>query len=229
MACQKNALKRLDANKALLWPDLKISFARTFGKSKIDNDIAGETGKMFVSEDPLSYVYHQLSYLSSTNPGATEGDKVSRLFDGLPAYLKGNFIENPPQTVQAFTDRLKDVQRKQAYNQKALIENTVGMSVYLQINQHQLATNIGGLGNFNSLGHPTGATQQSLMNTLAYLTANQNQIIPYNLISNLAAMNFNQNPPQLGLSTKPAVVQSYANLPQTSLADHVTQIVKEAN
>jgi hypothetical protein len=180
-----------------------------------------------VSEDPLSYVYHQLSYLSSTNPVATEGDKVSRLFDGLPAYLKSNFIENPPQTVQAFTDRLKDFQRKQAYNQKALIENALRMSASSSSNQ--ITTNVGGSENFNIPSNNIGITQQSLMAALANLAINPTSSMPHNLISNLAAMNISQSPQSLGLSIKPAMVQSYVNLPTTSLAHHVTQIVMEAN
>jgi hypothetical protein len=71
--------------------------------------------------------------------------------------LRSNFIENPPQTVQVFTDQLKDLQRKQAYNQKAFIENALRMSELLSGNQ--ITTNVGGLENLNSLSNNTGITQ----------------------------------------------------------------------
>lgn len=63
---------------------------------------------MMAAEDPLSYVFHVLNYVSSTNPATSESDKVNRLFDGLPTSLKSAFVRDPPKTVQEFTDRLKD-------------------------------------------------------------------------------------------------------------------------
>jgi hypothetical protein len=84
LACQKNALKWYDTHKLLIWPALRDSFRETFGKSKVDFDIAGETGRMLVSEDPISYIYRILSYVKSTNPNATQEDKVARLFVACP-------------------------------------------------------------------------------------------------------------------------------------------------
>jgi hypothetical protein len=67
------------------------------------------------------------------------------------------------------------------------------------------------------------------MAALANLATNPTSSMPLNLISNLAAMNISQSPQSLGLWIDPVMVQPYVNLPTTSSADHVSQIVREAN
>lgn len=117
----RNALLWYETNKSLAtYADLKNSFLATFGKNRVDYDPEGQTERMMAAKDPLSYVFHVLNYITSTNPVASETDKVNRLFDGLPPSLKCAFVRDPPKTVQDFTDRFKDTAREAAYNQKAL-------------------------------------------------------------------------------------------------------------
>lgn len=84
---------------------------------------------MFASEDPLSYVFHVISYLQATNPAASEADEVTRLSGGLPTNLKSSFVRDTLKTVQEFTNRLRDVARESAYAQKALLQGIISPSV----------------------------------------------------------------------------------------------------
>lgn len=72
---------------------------------------------MLASEDPLSYIFHILSYVTITSPAATELEKTNRLIDGLPRALRSYFARGTPDTGQAFTDRLKSVAVEHAYKQ----------------------------------------------------------------------------------------------------------------
>ena len=72
---------------------------------------------MLAKEDPLSYVFHALSYIDITNPNATELEKANRLIDGLPRPLKAYFVRDTPDTVERFTARLKSVALEHAYKQ----------------------------------------------------------------------------------------------------------------
>lgn len=89
---------------------------------------------MLTAKDALSYVFYVLNYVSSTNSVASETDKVNRLFDGLPPSLKSAFIQDPPKTVQEFTDRLKGTAREAPYNQKALALGVIIPGMVQRIN-----------------------------------------------------------------------------------------------
>lgn len=124
LALQKNALKwfetHLIGNLNQPWDDLKAEFLKIFGKTRFELDLAGENGKMLASEDPLSYVFHMLSYMQVINPGASELEKTNRLIDGLPWGLKSYFVRDTPKTVHEFTEHLKAFAVEHAYNQSAL-------------------------------------------------------------------------------------------------------------
>lgn len=99
--------------------DMRDAFKEEFGKSQVDFDLAGESGRMLLAQDPRPHVYHVLSY----NPQATEQEKLLRLFDGLPVHLKKYFVRDRPQTIDEFTERIKDVKREQMYERKAVLQN----------------------------------------------------------------------------------------------------------
>lgn len=93
LCLSRNALQWYETNKTLAThAQLKDSFLTTFGKNRVDFDLEGQTGRMLAAGDPLFYVFHVLSYVTSTNPAASKTDKVNRLFDGLPTSLKSAFV-----------------------------------------------------------------------------------------------------------------------------------------
>ena len=125
LACEKSALRWHEANKANFasFSDLKKEFLSTFGKNIFDLDLQGYTRRHAAQEDPLAYVFETLEFIRMSNPQASDIEKVQRLFDGLPASLKAEFVRNGPQNVADFTKRLKDVLREKQYAAKALTYN----------------------------------------------------------------------------------------------------------
>lgn len=79
------AYKWYTTNKTLDWFDLKGSFREEFGKSQVEHDLTGESGRMLISKDPKSDVYHVLFYVQATNPRGTKTEKLICLFDVLPS------------------------------------------------------------------------------------------------------------------------------------------------
>lgn len=57
-------------------------FLRTFGRSQVDYDLLGESGKMATNEDPFPYIFHVLRYVKASSPNATEAEQITwlRLF-----------------------------------------------------------------------------------------------------------------------------------------------------
>lgn len=97
LCCDRSASKSHDHNKGIkTWNEMKQKFLSTFGKSRVDLDLQGESRKNQVAENPLSYVFTCLEYLEVSNPDATEETKVNALFDGLPNYLKAAFVRDLP-------------------------------------------------------------------------------------------------------------------------------------
>lgn len=132
LCLSRNALECHEANRSITdWSDLKKRFLDMFGKSKVDFDLEGESGKMLASEDPLSYVFHVISYLQATSRAASESDKVTRLFDGLPANLKSTFVRNSSTTVQEFTDR-SETWHKKAHTLKKLFGKALFLPMWSQ-------------------------------------------------------------------------------------------------
>lgn len=64
------------------WEELNDNFIKTFGKTYIDYDLMGKSGRMKFAEDPLSYVLNMLTYLNETSPHASEKDKIKHLVGG---------------------------------------------------------------------------------------------------------------------------------------------------
>lgn len=77
---------------------------------------------MLLTKDPRSYLYHVVAYVQATDPRATTEDQLIRLFEGLSTHFKKHFIRDKPTAINEFTERLKDVRRKQLYEQKSLLQ-----------------------------------------------------------------------------------------------------------
>ena len=95
-----------------------------FGKKKADLDLAGESLRVAANENPLAYVYNVLNYLKVTRPNATEPEKVDKLYDYLPLALKAEFVNNVSQSVAAFAEKLKNINRKLAFRQAAFLQQS---------------------------------------------------------------------------------------------------------
>lgn len=85
----------------------KAKVSQNFGKTWFELDLAGESGEMLASEDPLRYVFHMLSYMHVTNPTASELKETNRHVDGLPRFFKSYFVCDASKAVHDFTEREK--------------------------------------------------------------------------------------------------------------------------
>ena len=115
----KNALHWYQNNAQLGWEDLKKQFLRTFGKNKIDLDIAGESLRTVANEDPGGFVSSVLNYLKLTRPIAGDTEKIDQLYYCLPLSFKVEFVNSMPATVDSFTEKLENINRKLFYGQAA--------------------------------------------------------------------------------------------------------------
>ena len=112
-----------EADKQLrTWTDLKAAFLTTFGKTRVDFNIGGESSGLLASEDPVAFVYQVLNVVNTTSPNATEAEKVNRLFAELLIHMKPGIVRNPPQTVRSFTGRLRDLSREAAYVRTSMLQ-----------------------------------------------------------------------------------------------------------
>lgn len=82
-ALPKNSPKWLKANPSLTARGKpKARLLETFGKTRFELDLAGESAKLLASGDLLGYTFHVLNHIISISPNATE--KKNRI-----VYLSG--------------------------------------------------------------------------------------------------------------------------------------------
>lgn len=180
LTMEKSALRWFDANKTVqTFSEMKKKFLETFGRSQVDYDLLGESGKMAINEDPLAYIFHVLRYVKAISPNATEPEQVNKLFEGLPPHLKACFVRDRPTTVELFTERLKDVAREYAYKQKALFQENL-LNPYALSNPYGTVTpSLFPYGNNFTLSNPYGAvTSSSLPSGSNYKLSYQPVVTP---------------------------------------------------
>lgn len=104
---------------------MKKKISKTFGRSQVDYDLLGESGKMAINETPLAYHFQVLRHVEAINHNATEAEQVIKLFQGLTPHLEACFERDRPTSVVEFTKWLKDVASEYAYKQKALLQKNL--------------------------------------------------------------------------------------------------------
>jgi hypothetical protein len=101
------------------WKEMQDELRKVFGKNDIDYEIQNMDNKMKLNENPVSYVMTRLRRLNETDPTATEESIVKNLFQWLPADMKAGFVRDQPKTVDGFMERLKDIDRENAFKRQA--------------------------------------------------------------------------------------------------------------
>lgn len=69
----ENALRWLEANVSVnVCTDLEAKFQETFEETRLELNLASESGKMLTRKVPLSYIFHVLSHITINNQTVTE-------------------------------------------------------------------------------------------------------------------------------------------------------------
>ena len=103
------------------WAAMKNALITTFGKSDLDYKLAGPQASVDLLEDPMTFVANTIKMVQVSKPNATLEDKLEKLFDRLPFELQASFLENRPNTIDKFIERLKNAQRKKLLRQQTKV------------------------------------------------------------------------------------------------------------